>query len=39
MTVVDPATFTAPAVLKTFWQAYARSISQYDCQADTQRAD
>jgi hypothetical protein len=38
MTVVDPATFTAPAVLKTYWQAYAGDINRYDCQADTQRA-
>ena len=39
MTVVDPATFTAPAVLKTYWQAYAGDIDRYDCQADTQPAD
>jgi hypothetical protein len=39
MTVVDAATFTAPAVLKTYWQAYAGDINRYDCQADTQRAD
>jgi hypothetical protein len=39
MTVVDPATFTAPAVLKTYWQAYAGNINRYDCQADAQRAD
>jgi hypothetical protein len=39
MTVVDPATFTAPAVLKTYGQAYAGNIDRYDCQADARRAD
>jgi hypothetical protein len=32
MTVVDPATFTAPAVLKTYWQVYAGDVNRYDCQ-------
>jgi hypothetical protein len=39
MTVVDPATFTGGAVLRTYWQAYAGNIDRYDCQADAQRAD
>jgi hypothetical protein len=38
MTVVDAATFTAPAVLKTYWQAYSGNIDRYDCQAGAQRS-
>ena len=33
ITVVDEATFTAPAVLRTSWTAYAGNIRPYDCQA------
>jgi hypothetical protein len=32
VTVTDPATFTAPAVLKSYWLALGGEIPRYDCQ-------
>jgi len=33
LTVVDAATFKAPAVVKTSWLAYGDTIERYDCRA------
>ena len=33
ITVVDPTTFTEPAVVRNSWLAYGDEISRYDCQA------
>jgi hypothetical protein len=34
MTVVDPATFKAPAAIRIQWAPFAGSIQRYDCQAE-----
>jgi hypothetical protein len=34
ITVTDPLTLLAPAVLKTYWRAYDGNIRPYDCQAE-----
>jgi len=32
LTVIDPATFTAPAVMRGYWLALGEAILRYDCQ-------